>query len=41
MTERTNELYTDFLSDYPSNCEWNCGDLENDIVSEDSESDIR
>ena len=21
MTERTNELYTDFLSDYPSNCE--------------------
>ena len=46
MTERSNgesfsELHADVLSDRPSDYESNCGDLENDTVSEDSESDIR
>ena len=46
MTKRTNEesfnvLYAKVLSDSPSDCESNCGDLENDTASEDSESDIR
>lgn len=46
MTERTNEesfseVYADALSDCPSDCESNSGNLENDTVSEDSESDIR
>lgn len=31
----------DVLSDCPSDFELNCSDLENDTVSEDSESDIR
>ena len=33
--------YTNVLSDSPSDSESNCGDLENDAVSEDSEFDIR
>ena len=46
MTERSNgesfsELHADVLSDRPSDYESNCGDLENDTVSKDSESDIR
>ena len=33
--------YADVLFDSPSDSESNCGDLENDTVSEDNESDIR
>ena len=45
MTEHTNEesfneLYAHVLSDFPINYESNCGDLENDTVSEDSKFDI-
>ncbi|KAI4481254.1 hypothetical protein M0802_014006 [Mischocyttarus mexicanus] len=35
------EVYTDVFSDCPSDSESNSGNLEQDNVSEDSESDIR